>query len=50
MLQEWQREHKDQATLSNLKRSLAAAKLTHRMKSGHASSDMEHDASESAGK
>ena len=29
MLQEWQREHKDQATALNLKRSLAAANFTH---------------------
>ena len=29
MLQEWQREHKNQATTSNLRRSLAAANLTH---------------------
>ena len=29
MLQEWQHEHKDQATISNLKRSLAASNFTH---------------------
>ena len=39
MLQEWRHEHRDQATVANLRRSLAASKLTHVIKKlDHASS------------
>ena len=58
MLQEWKHEHKDQSTTSNLKRSLAAANLTHLVrKVDHASArvdktecDVKDPTDDSAGK